>query len=333
MDEKTKGGYFVISLDFELFWGMLDKVTLASYGARIRGERTAIPRMLAYFKKYHIHATWGTVGMLMARSKTELFSLLPDPSEYPAYLPKEISSYEYLNTASIQESDIHFFGSDLVYQIVSTPFQEIGNHTFSHFYCLDNLHDTKTTLTADLRAHRRVSETYALSPTTIIFPRNQYSDEALYVCAREGIIAYRGNENHILYKPRKDSAQSLFIRGWRLIDHYLNTSGYHTYALPAQKGNLPINIPASRFFRPWSLFLAPFEWLRLHRIKRAMTYAAEHNEVFHLWWHPHNFGINQEQNFKNLENILEHYTYLNKQYGMKSMSMEEIATAALQTSA
>ena len=75
MEEKK--GYFVISLDFELFWGMFDKHTIESYGERIVGEKTAIPKMLALFSEYDIHATWATVGMLMARDRDELLSLLP----------------------------------------------------------------------------------------------------------------------------------------------------------------------------------------------------------------------------------------------------------------
>ena len=57
-----------------------------------------------------------------------------------------------------------------------------------------------------------------------------------------------------------------------------------------------------------------------------MTHAARRGEIFHLWWHPHNLGINQEQNFKNLEEILLHFTQLQKKYGMQSASMSDIAT-------
>ena|GEM_PF-6961988 len=60
-----------------------------------------------------------------------------------------------------------------------------------------------------------------------------------------------------------------------------------------------------------------------------MTYAAKHNKVYHLWWHPHNFGINQDQNFAFLEKILKHYDYLNKRYGFFSITMSDLATKAL----
>ena len=57
-----------------------------------------------------------------------------------------------------------------------------------------------------------------------------------------------------------------------------------------------------------------------------MDYAAKNNEIFHLWWHPHNFGRNQKENFIALRKILSHYAFLNKTYGFKSTTMEGLAS-------
>jgi alkyl hydroperoxide reductase subunit AhpC len=48
-------------------------------------------------------------------------------------------------------------------------------------------------------------------------------------------------------------------------------------------------------------------------------------KVYHLWWHPHNFGRNTQENIKMLDAILEHYTYLNKQYGFTSVTMQGLS--------
>jgi hypothetical protein len=56
-----------------------------------------------------------------------------------------------------------------------------------------------------------------------------------------------------------------------------------------------------------------------------MTYAAKRGEVFHLWWHPHNFGINQKENLKFLNSILQHYTFLKEKYGFESLSMNDLS--------
>jgi hypothetical protein len=328
MDTKPqKHGYFVISLDFELFWGMFDKATLDEYGENVLGERTAIPRMLELFEKYGIHATWATVGMLMTRNRRELLSVFPPLHLQPLYEDMRVSAYEYIKTANIgddEKSDPYHFGPSLVNSIQETPHQEIGNHTFSHYYCIDGHSNDTAVFARDLEAHTAIAHTYNVVTESMVFPRNQPSEEALRVCAEKGIHSYRGNENHILYRPRKDTEQSLLIRGFRLLDHYINLSGHHTYPLPTYEDGFPLNIPASRFLRPWSRALRFFEWLRLHRIKKSMTHAAKRGEIFHLWWHPHNFGINQNENFKNLEALLEHFTTLKTKYNFESASMRDL---------
>lgn len=323
---KQGESYFVISLDFELFWGMFDKVTIAEYGERIQGEQTAIPRMLALFSEYGIHATWATVGMLMAPNKDELLSLLPPRELQPIYEDMDVSSYRYIETMPIgrsEQDDTYHFGSTLVQKILATPHQEIGNHTFSHYYCIDGHKNSDEVFEADIDAFNRIAETYGVHATSIVFPRNQTSPEALRVCHEKGIRAYRGNEDHFLYRARGDEEQSLFIRAFRLLDHYINISGHHTYTVEKKEGEI-VNIPASRFLRPWSKALSFLEPLRIRRIKNAMTYAAKRGEVFHLWWHPHNFGINQEENFKNLTEILNHFKTLQEQYEMQSASMTDL---------
>lgn len=333
MDSESKraGGYFVISIDFELFWGMFDKATIDTYGNRITGERTAIPRMLDVFRTYGIHATWATVGILMAHDKKELLSLLPPEHLRPLYSDVRMSAYHYMNTATIGDSeanDIYHFGSDLVQKIIHTPYQEIANHTFSHFYSIDGKHNEPGIFEADLDAHAKIASTYEVHTTSIVFPRNQTSEQSLRVCAKKGLRSYRGTESHVLYEPREDAEQSLFIRGLRLIDHYVNISGHHTYPLPTSQAGTLINIPSSRFFRPWSRTLRFLEVLKVRRIKNAMSHAAKHGEVFHLWWHPHNFGIDQVENFTNLKKVIDHFLVLKKEYGMESCTMNELAEKA-----
>ena len=45
-------GTLIVSLDFELFWGMLDCSTLEAYQANVLGGRKAIPQMLELFEKF-----------------------------------------------------------------------------------------------------------------------------------------------------------------------------------------------------------------------------------------------------------------------------------------
>ena len=55
-----------------------------------------------------------------------------------------------------------------------------------------------------------------------------------------------------------------------------------------------------------------------------MLNAAKSNQSFHLWWHPHNFGVNQSENISQLRELLDYYKILNKKYGMISRNIKEI---------
>ena len=69
-----RAGNFVISLDFELMWGVRDHATPESYGRNVLGGRQAVPAMLDLFHKRGIRATWATVGALLCESKDELIA-------------------------------------------------------------------------------------------------------------------------------------------------------------------------------------------------------------------------------------------------------------------
>lgn len=54
-----------------------------------------------------------------------------------------------------------------------------------------------------------------------------------------------------------------------------------------------------------------------------LTYAARQGLVYHLWWHPHNFGKHLEENMGMLRRILDRFHGLRERYGMQSKNMAE----------
>jgi hypothetical protein len=56
-----------------------------------------------------------------------------------------------------------------------------------------------------------------------------------------------------------------------------------------------------------------------------MDEAARRDMVFHLWWHPHNFGVDLAANLSFLSAIFDHYALLKERSGMRSMTMAAIA--------
>lgn len=325
MKPRPAGGRFVISLDFEMMWGVRDIVTVDTYGQHIKGVHQVIPRLLDCFTRHQIRGTFATVGFLFFENKQELLQHLPE--RFPAYHNPKYSPYgDYLDQLGRnRETDPYHFGAHLVKKIQETPGQEIGTHTFSHYYCLE-AGQTMDDFRADLRAAVTVAARRGIAITSIVFPRNQFNPAYLSVCREFGVTTYRNNEESWLYIARPDAKESLLRRAVRLLDAYINISGHHTYTDAYMKAAAfpMVNVPSSRFLRPYTKSLRWLEWLRLRRIKNSMTYAAQHNLMYHLWWHPHNFGINQDQNFGFLEKILEHYQYLQERYGFRSVTMSEL---------
>jgi hypothetical protein len=60
-----------------------------------------------------------------------------------------------------------------------------------------------------------------------------------------------------------------------------------------------------------------------------MEEAARLGAVYHLWWHPHNFGNNVRDNVAFLRRILSHYRHLHRIYGMQSLNMIDVANELL----
>ena len=163
---------------------------------------------------------------------------------------------------------------------------------------------------------------------SIVFPRNQYSEEHLDVLKTKGIRTYRGNESHWMYRPRSREKESKARKLSRLIDAYINLSGYNSHEVTC--GDI-VNIPSSRFLRPYDPRFKVFENVRLKRIKTEMLYAAKNNKVFHLWWHPHNFGKYMEENFSFLRQILDYFELLKSEYNFGSLNMREIGEYVCRT--
>jgi peptidoglycan/xylan/chitin deacetylase (PgdA/CDA1 family) len=317
-------GLFVVSLDFELHWGVRDKLGVHAYRDNLLGEWDVVPALLKLFAKYGIHATWATVGFLFFESKTELLCNLPQ--KRPNYVRLELSPYASLAEMGESERDDPFhYAPSLIRQISATRNQEIATHTLSHYYCLERGHD-KETFRADLAAALKVArEKHGIAIRSIVFPRNQVECDSLRVCRDLGIRAYRGNPTSWLYTARRGEDESTARRGIRLLDAYLPVSGTNAQSPAKQTATFPYNVPASRFLRPYSPILKAIEPLRLRRILDDLSMAAERKQLYHLWWHPHDFGARPRENLAVLIQILERFAELRKRHGMESVNMLEAA--------
>ena len=323
MSRSFDTGKFVISLDFELLWGVRDKRTIENYGTNILGVRNVIPSLLELFGKYDIKATFSTVGFLFAKNKEQL--LAHCPVVRPGYNDTNLSPYPGLGKIGNDENDDPFhFGYSLLRQIKDNGNHEIGTHTFCHYYCLEP-GQTPEAFMHDLAAAKKIAAASDIEIKSLVFPRNQFNEEYLSVCREIGIESYRGNPVSWLYSGRNKNEETLIRRALRFTDMYLNLTGYHCHTREFVSSSMLINIAASRFLRPYGKKLSFLDSLRLRRIKKAMLHAAKNKKLYHLWWHPHNFGVNLEKNIDFLEKILVYYNYLKTKYKFTSDTMSGIA--------
>lgn len=319
------GGILCVSLDFELMWGAPEIWQRNGYGRRIAGEREAIPRLLDLFERFGIHATWAAVGLAMAESRDEALHFAP--ALRPSYADPRYSSYGYLPAIGDSERrEPLYFGKSLVERMVQTPGQEIGTHTYAHFYPLEP-GATLEQWRADLGAARAMAAARGFDVKSLVFPRNQYSKEHIEAAVALGFTTFRGNEPHVIYAPADTRTRnSKMLRALRFVDSYVCLSGTNT-ARPALMADGGCDIPSSCFLRPYAHRLAALDTLRLQRITTAMRRAAQRGEVFHIWWHPHNFGLCVSENLAFLTHVFSQFVRLRDGAGMRSMNMGEIAAA------
>ena len=323
---STLPGALVISLDFELQWGVRERMVDGHYRANLEGAREAVPRILELFVQFEVAATWATVGFLFARSRAELARF--SPTVRPRYVDPTLSPYDDPLGAGEADDPLHF-ASSLVDAILGTPRQELATHTFSHFYCQEPGQDAES-FRADLTAASAIAAERGVRLASIVFPRNQHVPAYDPILREHGIVAYRGNPRSWMWRfeGARESA-SLGRRLARVADSYFGLAGHDTvpWGEILQPGGL-CDVRASRFLAPPRRVLGALEPLRLRRICRGIRVAAARRELFHLWWHPHNFGAHIEESLAFLRRILEEFDRCRSLGKMRSLTMAEVAEMA-----
>ena len=311
-------GTLIVSLDFELFWGMLDQCALEDYQDHVLGGRTAIPRLLELFEKYNIHATWAAVGFLFAENHAQLKKYFPDM--LPTYDRNDLSPYDWFDRIGEDEDTAPcFYGSSLIRQVADTPGQEIGSHTFSHFYCRE-AGQTPEQFAADMAAAKKIAADRGYDLTSVILPRNQCEGAYTRVFRELGFTAYRDEENDWIHEKIKFRP---LLRILRLADVYFPLTGQGGYRPRKEDGIW--NLVGSRMYKPIFRPLGFLEKKKICRIKAQMRHAAKKGLTFHLWWHPHNIGVLTDDHLQQLEEIFACYQQLKQTYGMESLNMKEAA--------
>ncbi|NRA93635.1 MAG: polysaccharide deacetylase family protein [Psychroserpens sp.] len=324
-------GHFVISLDYEIHWGVFDKKSVDDYYENLTNVGLVIDRLLELSKKYDVKITFATVGFLFAKDKQELLTYAPEKK--PTYYKEKYSPYPLLETIGTNEQDDPYhFGLSGIDKIKKAGIHEIGTHTFCHYYChipgqsIEQFDD-------DLKAAASIAEKESVKLESLVFPRNMIDahkpvDQPLLdVLKKHGISSFRGKEKSFIYNIHTTK----FYKNWfifkilKFLDAYISITGPNTYdVIKLNKGKDVVNLPSSRLLRAYSVKFKKLEKIKLKRITRAMSRAAKKGEMFHLWWHPHNFGAQTDENFETLESIFKTYQTLKESYGFESITMTDL---------
>ena len=271
------GGTLLVSLDFELFWGMLDRCPLEQYQENVLGGRRAIPELLELFQKYGIHATWATVGFQFAENYEELAPFFPEEGLRPSYTGTGLDPYRWFDKIGAdEESAPCFYAGSLLKKIADTPGQEIGTHTFSHYYCRE-AGQTPAQFAADMSAARAIAQAKGYPVTSVVLPRNQCEPEYTEILRNLGFTAYRDEENDWIHE--KIHFRPL-LRALRLLDVYLPLTGQGGYVPKNENGIW--NLVGSRMYKPIFPPLKALEGWKMRRIKAQMRHAAKRGLTFHL---------------------------------------------------
>jgi hypothetical protein len=324
VNETASPGALVISLDFELHWGIRDHAdrTTAAY-ADLAPSRQVVTELAARFEERAVRATWATVGMLFASSRAEIDAARP--ARRPAYRRPELDPYVEPVGESEADDPEHLAGS-LVRQLAALPGQEVASHTFSHFYCLED-GPSERDFRADLDAAQAMAAPLGLALTSLVLPRNQWNPGYARAVLESGFTCIRGPQPSFGHRARAQEGHGALDRAGRLVDTYAGLAPPPTTGWDEVLGPDGLcDVPASAFLRPYSPGRRRLEPLRLRRLRSGLRDAARRGRIFHLWWHPQNFARHPQASYALLDQVLDEFDRLAHSDGLRSMTMRDVAT-------
>lgn len=323
MSSSRLPGALVVSLDFELHWGMRDHVKPGDRSfTELEPSRQVVRDLASYFARHRLRATWATVGMLFASTRGELIRCHPELR--PAYRAPGLDPYVQVVGEDEVADPEHFAGS-LVRLLADTPGQEVASHTYSHFYCLEEGQD-EASFRADLAAARAIAALRGVELTSLVLPRNQWNPAYAAALLDHGFTCYRGPQPSWGHQARRNDEQRISDRVARLVGTYAGFSPPPTFAWDdLHDGSGLCNVPASAFLRPYDPRRRSLEPMRRARLVAGMRDAARRQRIFHLWWHPHNFVSHPNESFALLDALVEEFERLASVEGFRSMAMADVA--------
>ena len=296
----------VISLDFEMRWGVHDiyGANFDAYRDNVNNLHEVIPHTLKTFSERGLKATWATVGAVGLNSWNEYFEVAPPA---PNYQNKALAINP--RYADLDPDGTLHFAPELIRKIIDTPGQELGSHTFSHIYFREP-GVTENDFLLEMKAVKNLwNNRFDRDPVSLVFPRNQSAFE--YLMPKTGIRVWRDNEKVWYFNQNTVRTNSHLPRFLRIIE---SVTPWVRRAAPLEPGITRSSL-FIRFNLPESLWK-----MHIARVTHELN-SINSGQIFHIWWHPENLGSNMKRSLNRLGELLDTVSKISDKNGLKSTNM------------
>jgi peptidoglycan/xylan/chitin deacetylase (PgdA/CDA1 family) len=316
-------GAFVLSLDFELIWGTLDKRGPEGFKAACERERFEVfEPFLGLLEEFEIPATWCVLGHLMLDSCAPVDGVKHPEIVRPTHAWHQDDWFVH-DPCSDERRAPSFYGRSLVKRLLAAQVpQEIGCHSFSHVIFGDP-GCSRETAVSEIRACLRAAAGLGVTPRSFAFPRNRVGH--LDVLREHGFTCFRGPDpiwyaiGRGKYGRLKRAAHLAGVIGARRPPVVLPRRTKGLIDIPGSTIYFPANgvrrhVPVSR---------------RVRRVLSGVESAARERRIMHLWFHPTNLADETQAMLGGLRTVFADVARRRARHELDTLSMGEVAAREL----
>ncbi|MFX0203839.1 MAG: hypothetical protein ACFFCW_47680, partial [Candidatus Hodarchaeota archaeon] len=260
--------------------------------------------------------TWAIVGGLLVDPGNKDIGLEIIPLHNP-----HARTYHSNHPDISSDGAYMWYGRDIVDAIRNCQVaQEIGCHSFSHI-SYDEGNCSIAAVASDLEHCRTAFQALDLTCKAFVYPFNRVGH--LRLLPRHGFICYRGPE---LHTHMRSHFLTPLLKACRLLCRLFAGP---PVLRPTLKYKELVNIQASMLFRVPEI-KSPKVWrtildFQVKSAKQGLSKAARTGRVFHLWFHPFQFGHRTKEMLGALDEVLSSASRLRSDNKLEILTMGQMA--------
>ncbi len=262
----------VISLDFELGWGVLEDPLWKERqnNGLYKRLRPVLADLFTYLESTELSTTWASVSSMSIERYADL-SIDHLPNDYKDATALFFKEAEWETRCANDLFDSWAKISD---------FSELASHTSTHIYA-DHSSVKSEHYVADIKDSIDTLERYFSHPiSSLIFPRDQ-ADFRTEI-AQQHPLNFRLNP--AFFKNKKNKLQRIVAGGAKFWDNIPSSQVFlGNHGEIYQSGSMYLNWSGGDFERLKKILV-------LIQIERLIKQLPHTNNIFHIWLHPFNLA-------------------------------------------